>query len=232
MVADLALLSLLSKGEANRSQADPHPAVASWGWNPSKVQDDDDSWEVKAFAEDTSNIMGATWPPRSYTCTFCHREFRLAQALGGHMNVHRKDRAKLNRSHLPNPYHNPVLASSSSSSPPSTLVIPTNQEFASNNVVHPQYQLPRANGFSSPSKINARALNPPSSTFFLIPPNAPNVASCPPNTNPRGQLYPGDDIDRPTRRISWDGSYGTIKRVVDSQGGGKEELDLELRLGK
>ncbi|TVU33738.1 hypothetical protein EJB05_25571, partial [Eragrostis curvula] len=36
-----------------------------------------------------------SWPPRSYPCGFCRREFRSAQALGGHMNVHRRDRARL-----------------------------------------------------------------------------------------------------------------------------------------
>lgn len=36
-----------------------------------------------------------SWPPRSYTCSFCKREFKSAQALGGHMNVHRRDRARL-----------------------------------------------------------------------------------------------------------------------------------------
>ncbi|KAH0456856.1 hypothetical protein IEQ34_014763 [Dendrobium chrysotoxum] len=58
------------------------------------TNDDDDSWEVRAFAEDTSNIMGTTWPPRFYACSFCRRQFRSAQALGGHMNVHRRDRAR------------------------------------------------------------------------------------------------------------------------------------------
>ncbi|KAK4419036.1 Transcriptional regulator TAC1 [Sesamum alatum] len=32
---------------------------------------------------------------RSYRCSFCKRGFSNAQALGGHMNIHRKDRAKL-----------------------------------------------------------------------------------------------------------------------------------------
>ncbi|KAK2972319.1 hypothetical protein RJ640_014377 [Escallonia rubra] len=32
---------------------------------------------------------------RSYTCTFCQKGFSNAQALGGHMNIHRKDRARL-----------------------------------------------------------------------------------------------------------------------------------------
>ncbi|KAJ6946827.1 hypothetical protein NC651_001504 [Populus alba x Populus x berolinensis] len=66
-------------------------------WNPKQTQEEDDSWEVRAFAEDTGNINGTTWPPRSYTCTFCRREFRSAQALGGHMNVHRRDRARLHQ---------------------------------------------------------------------------------------------------------------------------------------
>ncbi|KAL2454934.1 Transcriptional regulator SUPERMAN [Abeliophyllum distichum] len=40
-------------------------------------------------------LAGISWPPICYTCSFCKREFRSAQALGGHMNVHRKDRARL-----------------------------------------------------------------------------------------------------------------------------------------
>ncbi|KAM2039110.1 hypothetical protein ACFX1T_012591 [Malus domestica] len=47
------------------------------------------------YEEDDYNFDGFAWPPRSYTCSFCKREFRSAQALGGHMNVHRKDRARL-----------------------------------------------------------------------------------------------------------------------------------------
>lgn len=39
---------------------------------------------------------------RSYECTFCKRGFTNAQALGGHMNIHRKDRAKAKQ--LPNQY--------------------------------------------------------------------------------------------------------------------------------
>ncbi|XAR60651.1 hypothetical protein NMG60_11034109 [Bertholletia excelsa] len=32
---------------------------------------------------------------RSYECNFCKRGFSNAQALGGHMNIHRRDKAKL-----------------------------------------------------------------------------------------------------------------------------------------
>lgn len=35
---------------------------------------------------------------KSYTCSFCKKGFSTAQALGGHMNIHRKDRAKLRES--------------------------------------------------------------------------------------------------------------------------------------
>ncbi|GMN48945.1 hypothetical protein TIFTF001_018114 [Ficus carica] len=40
---------------------------------------------------------------RSYECTFCKRGFTTAQALGGHMNIHRKDRGK------PRPDHKLVV---------------------------------------------------------------------------------------------------------------------------
>ncbi|KAJ7278077.1 hypothetical protein O6H91_16G013700 [Diphasiastrum complanatum] len=56
----------------------------------------DDSWEVRAFAEDAASCSGQ-WPPRSYACSYCAREFRTAQALGGHMNVHRRERAYANQ---------------------------------------------------------------------------------------------------------------------------------------
>ncbi|GMI69314.1 hypothetical protein HRI_000600700 [Hibiscus trionum] len=57
-------------------------------------------WEFNRFdlvgleAEDYS-CCKSPWPAKYYTCSFCKREFRSAQALGGHMNVHRKDRARL-----------------------------------------------------------------------------------------------------------------------------------------
>ncbi|KAF7152799.1 hypothetical protein RHSIM_Rhsim01G0231800 [Rhododendron simsii] len=50
---------------------------------------------------------------RSYECTFCKRGFSNAQALGGHMNIHRKDKAKLKQS-------------SSSTTPPPPIIQPKN----------------------------------------------------------------------------------------------------------
>ncbi|CAF2294390.1 hypothetical protein BRARA_D02305 [Brassica rapa] len=74
-----------------------------------KKSNKESSWEELAFAED--DAAGSLWPPRSYACSFCRREFRSAQALGGHMNVHRRDRARLKQS------DDQYLFSKSSSSP-------------------------------------------------------------------------------------------------------------------
>ncbi|XP_076925169.1 zinc finger protein 10-like [Bidens hawaiensis] len=79
--------------------------------NPHVLSSFGDSWEEQAFAEDATGALGGcVWPPRSYTCSFCRREFRSAQALGGHMNVHRRDRARLKKvSSSNNNNHNQVL---------------------------------------------------------------------------------------------------------------------------
>ncbi|GAB4831837.1 hypothetical protein Ancab_005851 [Ancistrocladus abbreviatus] len=53
----------------------------------------------------THEAAGWMWPPRSYSCSFCKREFRSAQALGGHMNVHRRDRALLKQNPPNEPHH-------------------------------------------------------------------------------------------------------------------------------
>ncbi|CAI9107676.1 OLC1v1007089C1 [Oldenlandia corymbosa var. corymbosa] len=75
------------------------------------------------------------WPERNYRCSFCKKEYKSAQALGGHMNVHRRDRARMRLSspsssvvenstplviNTTNPYPNHTIASSSSSASPSS----------------------------------------------------------------------------------------------------------------
>ncbi|OEL32294.1 hypothetical protein BAE44_0006686 [Dichanthelium oligosanthes] len=73
----------------------------------------------------------------SYTCGYCRREFRSAQALGGHMNVHRRDRARLRQccpaypSSLPSPnmasahQHRAPLLPNLNYSPPHCAAGPT-----------------------------------------------------------------------------------------------------------
>ncbi|GMI69313.1 hypothetical protein HRI_000600600 [Hibiscus trionum] len=49
--------------------------------------------DSKSSSEDADD----TGTARFYECVFCKRGFTTAQALGGHMNIHRKDRAKSSR---------------------------------------------------------------------------------------------------------------------------------------
>ncbi|KAL5973445.1 hypothetical protein ACLOJK_030095 [Asimina triloba] len=93
-----------------------------------------DSWEEQAFAEDSAGaaLGGCIWPPRSYTCSFCRREFRSAQALGGHMNVHRRDRARLKQSSSAH------LESSADSDQVSTLVRKPNPSLDANPAAAPE----------------------------------------------------------------------------------------------
>ncbi|XP_052171055.1 transcriptional regulator SUPERMAN-like [Diospyros lotus] len=151
MAAKLALLS-----------PNPSPAASPWTWNSKQtLQEDDDSWEVRAFAEDTNQAMGTTWPPRSYTCSFCRREFRSAQALGGHMNVHRRDRARL---HQKQP--SPTAA-------PSTLIIP-NQEFVGNGGLCVLYSFPNPSGSTL---FNPATLNYSCPPFINFPVGSPSSNS-------------------------------------------------------
>ncbi|GMH04252.1 hypothetical protein Nepgr_006091 [Nepenthes gracilis] len=68
-----------------------------------------ESWEEKAFSEAAEGRGLWIWPPRSYSCSFCKREFSSAQALGGHMNVHRRDRALLKQIPPIESHHHPHL---------------------------------------------------------------------------------------------------------------------------
>lgn len=60
--------------------------------SPGKQGSSDSSSEENDRLEQVKEDTATT--KRSYECTFCKRGFTNAQALGGHMNIHRKDRAK------------------------------------------------------------------------------------------------------------------------------------------
>ncbi|KAL5542181.1 hypothetical protein UlMin_009891 [Ulmus minor] len=53
-----------------------------------------ESGKQSSTSSEETDRSEARGPKRSYECTFCKRGFTNAQALGGHMNIHRKDRAK------------------------------------------------------------------------------------------------------------------------------------------
>ncbi|XP_059431417.1 transcriptional regulator TAC1-like [Corylus avellana] len=58
----------------------------------------------KSSSEEESDIRSEqnedTGTGRSYECVFCKRGFTTAQALGGHMNIHRRDRGKPRSPHV------------------------------------------------------------------------------------------------------------------------------------
>lgn len=154
---------------ALRKEVPAAAATESWvsgGVLAPRIEDDDESWEERAFTEDTASLIGVTWPPRSYSCDFCKRDFRSAQALGGHMNVHRRDRARLRQS---SSTHQAPADHQRWSSPS-----PVRQEIASN------YQLPAfnssydENSFLSsitpnPSMVNSLSQLLPSSSNYMQP---------------------------------------------------------------
>ncbi|KAJ4848005.1 hypothetical protein Tsubulata_009333 [Turnera subulata] len=199
-------------------------------WNPKQAtpQEDDDSWEVRAFAEDTGNIMGTTWPPRSYTCTFCRREFRSAQALGGHMNVHRRDRARL---HQTQPPRGSVVNHPSVSTSSSAFIIPA-QDFPANSGLCLLYQLPNPSGVFTPTTVNACGSIDSPSTLLSISPFPPNNLLGQPLNFPVAQVgistsshcYP---VKAEPPASSTDNSSNYCKEMTSH-----EEVDLELRLGQ
>ncbi|KAJ9152635.1 hypothetical protein P3X46_026182 [Hevea brasiliensis] len=191
-------------------------------WNPNQAQEDD-SWEVRAFEEDTGNVMGTTWPPRSYTCTFCRKEFRSAQALGGHMNVHRRDRARLHQTVLqPSPGSINPPSSSTSTSSSSSILIPAQEFSTTGGRLCLLYKLPNPNGVFSPTAMNACAIDSP--TLLSISPY--------PHSNLIGQSL-NCPVASPVINASH--FYSSKPKPASSfdkcKELGNEELDLELRLG-
>lgn len=186
---------------------------------PEVVVDDDDSWEVRAFAEDTANVMGTTWPPRSYTCTYCRREFKSAQALGGHMNVHRRDRARLHQAPA-----NPIKPSSSSPSSSSSFIIPTPDFNGGGLCLLYQFPNPNSSGgmmINRPTTLNAY-IHSPSSLFSMSHHSFNHLM---PSTLPPSG-FPANDHDHRAATGSSSTNFSAI-----SMENGNQELDLELRLG-
>ncbi|XP_022145913.1 transcriptional regulator SUPERMAN-like [Momordica charantia] len=74
----------------------------------SATADDDSKKNSSSAADESDHASNDMGTGRSYECVFCKRGFTTAQALGGHMNIHRKDRVKTK----PSP---PAAASNSAS---------------------------------------------------------------------------------------------------------------------
>ncbi|KAF7825635.1 transcriptional regulator SUPERMAN-like [Senna tora] len=180
------------------------------------------SWEEQAFAED-GRVGGCTWPPTSYSCTFCNREFKSAQALGGHMNVHRRDRA--------------MLKQSPTTPPPHTHTHNNNK----NNIHQLFINLPSLNSTTT-------IINPNSSSKLQLAPPNPIMSSnldLRVDQHKRRRITTADDHTSSstplffTKSISVDDHHLRRRHHIRSRSTLEvispssidEELDLELRLG-
>ncbi|OAY49833.1 zinc finger protein 11 [Manihot esculenta] len=116
-----------------------------------------------SLGSEGDNSSGFLWPQRNYTCSFCKRQFNSAQALGGHMNVHRRDRAMLIQ--LPSwvfGCQNPKPNFSSSSSLSLSSSRSTSANFLSYPCTHHHSLIsPSFTSFSSSPSKNSAALECP-----------------------------------------------------------------------
>ncbi|CAI9774846.1 unnamed protein product [Fraxinus pennsylvanica] len=172
------------------------------------------SSEEEAFAEDSMGPLGGfVWPPRSYSCSFCNREFRSAQGLGGHMNVHRRDRAKLQQS--PD-QEKEVLQLGNHS-----LNLP--------DVKH-QYE---ACEYGSKSNFSAMFYQENSCDHIHLhgsPSSSPRKTTLEENTTKGQQILKYDDemISRSNKRPK---KTGVASLQIFQKTNSMEDIDLELRLG-
>lgn len=204
----------------------------------------EETWEEKAFAEDAAGMLGGcVWPPRSYSCNFCRREFRSAQALGGHMNVHRRDRARLKQfssSQHPDPRHRiPSYKSSlslSSHKEEDDAIIDTNPNtFCS---LHPESELVSSFWTNRDKNVSLFCLHSDELTKDLplkISKNHERPRSVISLSNDSATYEDNKDVDHRKRRKLDKSSasviYKSDKDDADVDPPKFDCLDLELRLG-
>ena len=203
---------------------------------------DNDSWEVRAFAEDASS--SGQWPPRSYSCSFCQREFRTAQALGGHMNVHRRERAHANQ------LRNATAASQAAAGPaahahgvaPSPTPMDTDLSWLQSRLPQlPHPSIRTADLFSPPQSLSLSMSGPASpvatspdsisSTQALFQ-NIPDIL-CESLSSSRA-FHPYDKARQCKAGVAQPVNLGRFSACLDEVTGEHDApaLDLELRLGQ
>ncbi|KAJ9172400.1 hypothetical protein P3X46_015641 [Hevea brasiliensis] len=146
----------------------------------------------------------SVWPPRSYFCNFCGREFGSAQALGGHMNVHRRDRARLKQ--YPADFQNDFLHHHQHQNPPKI-------DFVHN---------PKTGVFMSPAGVSTPMVMATGDISVINPGGRrkENVSS---------KRQRSDEIFTPkSSSMKKDHLQPEVKRLCKDA---TQDLDLELRLG-
>ncbi|KAJ8648264.1 hypothetical protein MRB53_001287 [Persea americana] len=153
-------------------------------------------------------IDDETGTGRFYECMFCKRGFSTAQALGGHMNIHRRDRARIRQ-------QTPPSASSGSGSDPAYAGF-TPQPLQN----HRPYQTvpPPTNYHHVPTSTSSLQH---SKAFYgdnsglRMPPRPLSLFGEDLNVGPSAQVQPAQVKDGEDEKKDWE----------------DDELDLELRLG-
>lgn len=217
--------------------ASPHVQVPS---------QDDSSWEEQAFAEDAAGPLGGCiWPPRSYSCSFCRREFRSAQALGGHMNVHRRDRARLKQSpndqnaetaHHHHDHHDQNHQDISVQISPFSSSLGTFHQYPSHHQVCALVYNPSSDPPSSPSRVSAQLPGKDQNcgqeqiTLNIPPSRSSSVSSPPSRSILTSNRYYNNSVGRNTEGAE------KISRIVESgscranKGGDYVTTDLSVSL--
>lgn len=154
---------------------------------------------------------------RSYECTFCRRGFTNAQALGGHMNIHRKDRAKAKQSA---PNNSSLLSNKLSNEESFASASPFLSEISSGHQSSRFYSI-----FEVQGNYNM---------YFQ-----PSSAANPGNPSPASYAFPFEYLNPRTHRQSVDMNQELLGANLSLQIGSSHvesdqkdgEVDLELRLG-
>ncbi|KAE8699525.1 putative lyase [Hibiscus syriacus] len=168
--------------------------------------------DSKSSSEETDR-SDDTGTGRSYECVFCKRGFTTAQALGGHMNIHRNDRAK----------------SSRPSSVPIVCEVINDESYSS---LRSSYSYPPIQSYQ-PHYVSYQALFPASSGWGFRPQH----------THHGEELFVENSRQMNPFRVNEDWHRSLNLRIGPSHVDGNEnkkadgssqedELDLELRLGQ
>ncbi|CAA7403328.1 unnamed protein product [Spirodela intermedia] len=179
-------------------------------------------------------FLGLSWPPRSYTCSFCKREFRSAQALGGHMNVHRRDRARLRESPPwePPPCSNPNPIPNPKPNPNRILLLNLNREpDATYEDVDPPATRMSSSPICSLSHRSASTSNKSSSEAFTSDPRESKnrkIAKAHYAVSAEKDLSGKDPTCKVLKRKN---GAGGLHLEIGITSAVKENLDLDLRLG-
>ncbi|KAL9998556.1 putative transcription factor C2H2 family [Helianthus debilis subsp. tardiflorus] len=174
-------------------------------------------WENTSYNFDKDyGYDGISWRQRSFMCNFCKKEYKSAQALGGHMNVHRRDRARLRQSSpsLDHPNPNPNF-----SSPPSSMMCVPFKTFHSSL-------------FSLDISSSSLTMNneETQTVFPFVPHSAWNFLG-----DMRKNMNTEESFDQENETRVWkkrEGFRVEMEKGLVKDGKIEMGLDLELRLGR